>query len=84
MWADEKGNASICAQTPIPFTRENMRLIGIALRQFPTISGEGGRVLSRNRYLGTNSDTMDHKIEAVDRLRQTLLTPKEILYMSKQ
>lgn len=81
---DEKGNASISARTPIPFTRENTRLIGIALRQFPTITGEGGRVSSRNRDLGTNGGTMDREIEAVDQLHQTLLASKEILYMSKQ
>lgn len=65
---------------PIPFMRENMRLIGMALRQFPTITGEGGRVSSRNRDLGTNGDTMDREIEAVDRSRQILLASKEILH----
>lgn len=56
----------------------------MALRQFPTITGEGGRVSSRNRDLGTNGGTMDREIEAVDRPHQTLLASKEILYMSKQ
>lgn len=32
-------------ERPIPFTRQNTRLIGMALRQFPTITGEGGRVI---------------------------------------
>lgn len=74
---DEKGNASISARTPIPFTRENTQLIGMALKQFPTITGEGGRVSSRNRDPASNGGTMDREIEAVDRPRQILLASRK-------
>lgn len=37
----DEGNASISARERIAFT-QNTRLIGMALRQFPTITGEGG------------------------------------------
>lgn len=82
--ARRKGKCFDIGANTIPFTRENTRLIGMTLRQFPTITGEGGRVSSRNRDLGTDGGTMDREIEAVVRPHQTLLASKEILYMSKQ
>lgn len=77
--ARRKGKCFDIGANTIPFTRENTRLIGMALRQFPTITGEGGRVSSRNRDLGSDGGTMDREIEAVVRPHQILLASKEIL-----